>query len=268
MPHYGEIRVIKKLIIRRTKMEKQKPWHEDDSFWDTCGPLMFTPQRVANTPVEAEKVVDLLEIAPPDHILDLGCGIGRFSLELARRGFQVTGVDRTRSYLDQTREQAEKEGLNIEYIRDDMRTFSRPDSFNSVISMFTSFGYFEDPEDDRQVVVNVFDSLKTGGTFIIDAQGKETLARKFRERDWNEADGVIWLQERKVSQNWSWMWNRWIMLKDKERTEFEISHRLYAGTEMATLLTGCGFKQVDIYGNFDGDPYDHKARRLVVVGHK
>ncbi|MFC2014869.1 class I SAM-dependent methyltransferase [Chloroflexota bacterium] len=229
---------------------------------------MFTPERIASATEGAGKITDLLKIAPPEHVLDLGCGIGRFSLELARRGFQVTGVDRTRSYLDRARNQAGEEGLNIEFVQDDMRNFCRTDSFNSAISMFTSFGYFEDPEDDRKVVANVYDSLKTGGTFLIDTHGKETLSRIFLERDWTEKDGVKVLYERKVSQNWSWMWNRWIMLKGNERSEHEISHRLYAGTEMAALLTGCGFSRVDIYGNLDGEPYDHKAQRLIAVGHK
>ncbi len=249
-------------------MQEKIPWHEDDSFWQTWGPLMFTPQRIANATEEVGKIINLLKIATGDYILDLGCGIGRHSLELARRGFQVTGVDRTRSYLDQAKEQAGKEGLDIEFVRDDMRNFSRKETFDSIMSMFTSFGYFEDPEDDRRVVTNVFDSLKSGGTFVIETHGKETLARIFQERDWNEDDGVIRLYERKVSRNWSWMWNRWILLKGNERTEHEISHRLYAATELIALLTDCGFSQADAFGNLDGDPYDHQAQRLIVVGHK
>ncbi len=249
-------------------MQEKIPWHEDDSFWQTWGSHMFTPQRIANATEEINKVVNLLKIAPGDRILDLGCGIGRHSLELARRGFQVTGVDRTRSYLDQAKEQTGKESLDIEFIQDDMRMFSRADSYNSVISMYTSFGYFEDAEDDRKVVSNVFDSLKNEGTFLIETHGKETLARVFRERDWSEEDGVIKIYERKVSQNWGWMWNRWIMLKGNERIENEISHRLYAATELIALLTDCGFSQADAFGNLDGDPYDHQAQRLIVVGHK
>ncbi len=249
-------------------MQDKKPWYEDDSFWETWGPTMFTPQRIANAVDEVDKVINLVKIEPEAHILDLGCGIGRHSLEMARRGFQVTGVDRTRGYLDQAKKQADSEDLDIEFFQEDMRAFSRPDSFDYVISMFTSFGYFEDSEDDRRVVTNIYSSLKNGGAFIIETHGKETLARIFVERDWGEKDGVIQLQERKVSQNWNWMWNRWIMLKGNERIESEFSHRLYAGTELIALLTDCGFRRVDAYGNLNGDPYDNKAQRLIVVGIK
>jgi len=180
----------------------------------------------------------------------------------------VTGVDRTRLYLDRASKQAEAEGLKIEFVQSDMRSFCRPDAFDAVVNLFTSFGYFEDPEDDRQVATNMYQSLKSGGVFLIDMMGKEVLARIFRERDWYEEDSVLILQERKISKNWSWMENRWIMLKDNNRAELRLSHRVYSAVELASLLTECGFTHVDAYGDLDGSAYDHLARRLVIVAHK
>jgi hypothetical protein len=98
--------------------------------------------------------------------------------------------------------------------------------------------------------------------------GKEVLARVFTERNWHEEDGMLVLQEHTVTNNWSWMDNRWILFKDNKRTEFSVTHRLYAATEMVNLLTGCGFNNVDIYGDLSGIPYDHKASRLIAVARK
>ncbi len=249
-------------------MDKKTPWHEDDSFWEIWESHLFDSERIETAREQMDRVISLLDIKPGAKILDLCCGVGRHSLELARRGFQVTGVDRTRSYLDRAIARAEEEKQSVEFIREDMREFLRPESFDAAISMFTSFGYFEDSEDDKKVVFNVFQSLRSGGQFLIDTHGKETLARIFREGDWSEHEGVIVLQQRKVSQNWSWMQNRWIMLRGDERIENEISHRLYAATELMALMTGCGFSKAEAYGGIDGRPYDHKAMRLVVVGRK
>jgi SAM-dependent methyltransferase len=249
-------------------MTESRPWHEDDSFWETWGPIMFAEQHLKRAREEADRVISLLGIKPGAHILDLGCGFGRHSLELARRGFHVTGVDRTRSYLEKASGLASKEGLKVEFVKDDMRTFCQPDSFDAVINMFTSFGYFEDPAEDRQVVVNVYRSLKSGGVFILDTVGKEVLARVFREKDWAEERGVLILQEHKVSNNWGWIENRWIIFKDNRRTEFRITHRLYSAVELASLFTECGFGLFNAYGDLSGSAYDHTARRLVVVGHK
>jgi SAM-dependent methyltransferase len=249
-------------------MQEVKPWHEQDVFWETVAPVLFARRRWSDAPAEVEKVVSLLGIGPGTHILDLCCGVGRHSLELARRGFHVTGVDRTRMYLDRASKQAEAEALKVEFVQDDMRTFCRPEAFDVVINLFTSFSYFEDPEEDRQVLLNVYRSLKPGGVFLLEMLGKEILARIFRERDWHEENGVLILEERKISQNWGWIESRWIMLKDNDRTELRLSHRLYSAMELISLLTGCGFTHVDGYGDLAGSAYDHMAKRLVIVAHK
>jgi len=252
----------------KPKQLEDLPWHEQDTFWDTVAPTLFTQQRWEDAPAEVEQVVSLLGIDPGAHVLDLCCGVGRHSLELARRGFQVTGVDRTRLYLDRASKQAEAEGLKVEFVQSDMRDFCRPDAFDAVVNMFTSFGYFEDPEDDRQVALNVCRSLRSGGVFLIDMMGKEILARIFRERDWYEENGMLILEERKITRNWSWMENHWIMFKDNNRAELRLSQRLYSAVELASLLTECGFVHIDAYGDLEGRAYDHLARRLVIVAHK
>jgi len=252
----------------KPKQLEDLPWHEQDTFWDTVASVLFTERRWSDAPTEVEQVVSLLGIEPGAHVLDLCCGVGRHSLELARRGFQVTGVDRTRLYLDRASQQAEAEGLKVEFVQSDMRTFCRPDAFDAIVNLFTSFGYFEDPEDDRQVALNVCRSLRSGGVFLIDMMGKEVLARIFHERDWYEEDGVLILEERKITRNWSWMENRWIMFKDNNRVELRLSQRLYSAVELASLLTERGFAHVEAYGDLEGRSYDHLARRLVIVAHK
>lgn len=157
----------------KPKQLEDLPWYEEDDFWETMAPTMFTQQRWEDTPTEVEQVITLLGVEPGAHVLDLCCGVGRHSLELARRGFCVTGVDRTQPYLDRASKQAEAEGLEVEFVHSDMRTFCRPDAFHAVVNLFTSFGYFEDPEDDRQVVLNVYRSLKAGGVFLVEMMGKE-----------------------------------------------------------------------------------------------
>jgi SAM-dependent methyltransferase len=244
------------------------PWHERDIFWQTAEPVLFHIKRLADTPKEVDKLIWLLEMRSGDHILDLGCGIGRHSLELSRRGFKVTGVDRTQSFLQKARQQAKSENLNIEWIQSDMRHFKQSATFHAVISMFTSFGYFENPDENFQVVCNVYQSLKPGGRFLIDLVGKEILARHFRKRDWYELDGMIILEERKLNEDWSRIDNRWIVIADKKRTELHLSTCVYSAAELGSFLKKCGFTQIKFYGNLNGRPYDQLAERLIVVSQK
>ncbi len=249
-------------------MEEVKPWYEEDSFWETVAPVLFSERRWSDAPTEVQHVVSLLGISPGARVLDLCCGVGRHSLELARRGFHVTGVDKTAVYLESARRQAKAEGLDVEFVQDDMRAFCSPDAFDAAINLFTSFGYFEDPEDDRRVVMNVYRSLRSDGAFLMDLMGKEVVARVFQERGWREEDGIILLEERKVSNNWGWIENRWVIVKDGEKREVKISLRLYSAVELSALLRECGFDTVDVYGDVKGAPYDHMAKRLVAVAHR
>jgi ubiquinone/menaquinone biosynthesis C-methylase UbiE len=242
-------------------------WHEQDIFWQTV-PL-FDQERLEAAPQEVDAIISTLGIEPPAAVLDLCCGVGRHSLELARKGFRVTGVDRTAAYLKTGRQRAGKEALDVEWIQADMREFVRPKAFGAAINLFTSFGYFEDPAEDRQVVTNVYRSLKAEGAFVMELMGKEVLARIFLPCDWTELpDGTLFLQERRVIRDWTWIKNRWIVVKDGQRREFEVGHRLYDGQSLKKLLQDAGFSAVDLYGDLNGAPYDTSARRLVAVARK
>jgi len=244
------------------------PWYEQDTFWETVEPIMFPQRRWSDAPAEVDKIIALLCLQPWMAVLDLCCGVGRHALEFARRGYQVIGVDRTQAYLDRARRQAGTEGLEIDFVQEDMRSFCEPEAFDVIINLFTSFGYFEDPAQDRQVVMNIHRSLKTNGVLLMDLMGKEVLARIFQERSWHEQEGVLILEERRVSQAWSWIENRWIIIKNGNRTDFVVSNRLYSAAEITLLLVECGFTSIEVYGDYTGSAYDQTAKRLVVVAHK
>lgn len=248
-------------------MAKAKDWHEQDLFWKMIAPYMFPQKRWENTPKEVDNIASLLELKSGDCLLDLCCGPGRHSLEFARRGFRVTGVDRTSLYIRQARKKVKE--LKAEFIVGDMRKFCRPKAFDAVLNMFTAFGYFKSQADDYRVAKNVYKSLKPGGKFMLELMAKEILARIFQERGWHkEKDGTIFLEERKISDNWGWIDTNWILLKGNKMTKFNISHRIYSAVELSNLLKDCGFKKVKVFGNLEGIPYDHKAQRMVAIAYK
>ena len=228
----------------------------EQSPWEQIGPVMFDARRFAEAPTEVELVLALLEVDPPAAILDLGCGPGRHLLELARRGYRVTGVDATASFLETAWRSARSEGLSVELVHEDMRRFVRAESFDAVISMATSFGYFDDPEDDRGVLVNVSRSLRREGVVLMELMGKEVVARTLKSRDWSQEQSAFLLTEQRVRDDWSWVDNRLIFLADGVQHEFVLSHRLYSASELASVLSAAGFSSVQAYGDLTGSPYD------------
>ena len=249
-------------------MNNQDSWHSQDAFWELIEPALFNKQRQARTQEEVEKVEKLLQIEGQARILDLCCGNGRHSLEFSRRGYDVTGLDRTASYIEKARLEAEKLNLNAAFVLGDMREYCVPNNFDIIVNMFGSFGYFENSDDDRKVLENMVTSLRTGGQFLIETMGKEIMARDFQKRDWSEEGDLLMLSGRKVSQNWGRIETRWIVIQGAKRVEHHVSVCSYSAVELSSLLFDCGFPEVQVYGSLDGIEYDQMAQRLVVVGQK
>jgi SAM-dependent methyltransferase len=244
-------------------------WYEDDKLWEIMEPVMFTEARIARTQDEVDAIKFLCRIQPDETILDLCCGVGRHSLEFARRGYKVVGVDRTKVYLEKAKLAAKEENLDIEFVLDDMRTFYRKNTFDVALSMFTSFSYFEDHEEQMLVLRNVYSSLRAGGRFILESAGKEILARIFLRQSWSEWPHGFLLEEREAIENWSKMHNTWIFIeKNGTVNKWNVTHWIYSGTEFKEMLESVGFSDVRIYGGLDGSNYDNEATRLVVIATK
>jgi hypothetical protein len=99
--------------------------------------------------------------------------------------------------------------------------------------------------------------------------GKEIMARKFRERDWGtREDGAIVLEERRVLDGWKRVESRWTWIRGGERRSSTLLVRLYSGAELESLLHEVGFREVSLYGSLAATPYDQNADRLVAVASK
>ena len=243
-------------------------WFENETFWEATYPFMFIEERFATAEAEVAEVQKLTG-APFRRVLDLCCGPGRHSIPLARLGARVTGVDLSPFLLEKARSRAELEKVNLEWVQEDMRNFARPGAFELVISLFTSFGYFQDGEEDLMVLRNVFRSLVPGGSFVIDVMGKEIVARGYAPSSVEKReDGSMLAQSREVYDDWYRIRSHWLLIRDREVTHIHFDTALYSGRELADLLKKAGFETVKLFGSLQGIPYDLKAQRLVAVATK
>jgi SAM-dependent methyltransferase len=243
-------------------------WYEDDRLWLRFLPFLFRKRVLAETSAQVDRLIGLLELSNGTQLLDLCCGIGRLSLEFARRGYLVTGVDRTLPYLELARRAAASEGLKVEFVSAGMDKFARPAAFSAAVCMYNSFGYFEDPADDRRVIANLYESLQPGGKLALDVLGREVLARIYRPCTREKAGTAVLLQRREITRNWTWLVNHSTITDAEGRHEFSFGHRLYSGSELHQLLLAAGFVDVALYGDLAGRPYDQNAQMLLAVGRK
>jgi SAM-dependent methyltransferase len=248
-------------------------WFEDEAFWRELYPYMFPPERFAAAPDQVAQILTLANLPGANvsgrTVLDLCCGPGRHAVEFARQGLQVTGVDRTQFLLDCARERSVEAGVQVEWVMEDMRRFLRPATYDLAASLFTSFGYFEDEEDDLTVLRNVHRSLTPGGVFVIDVTGKERVARHWKDAFTQEfPDGALLLQRPHVLDGWSRIRNQWTLIRNGSTRTFKFEHWIYSGRELKDRLHAAGFEEVRLFGDLQGAPYDLDATRLIAVARK
>ncbi|MEJ5188131.1 class I SAM-dependent methyltransferase [Treponema sp. J25] len=287
--------------MKGEKTPHSESWFEDEQFWQRFAPIIFDEARWQEVPLVVKRIVEFLrrgtpagnppsegnaekgasssriktnipqgeEPAEPLEILDQCCGTGRIAVELALQGARVTGVDITPSYLEAAAESARTVGVPLELVRQDVRLFQRPDRFDGVVNLYTSFGYFDDPEDDMLVVQNAYDSLKKGGRYILETLSKEIEARDFIEGEWFERSGYTVLTRYRILDAWRLLENHWILIDTAgNRYEKRFCQRLYSAAELIHLLSDAGFEDIEVYGSWNLRPYDQDAQTLIVVGKK
>lgn len=243
-------------------------WFEDESFWVKLYPLMFPEKKFSAADEQVEQLVGILDFSGSD-VLDLCCGPGRHSISFAKRGFRVTGVDRTAFLLEKAKGRAREEGVDVEWILEDMRDFNRPGAFDLVINMFTSFGYFDNKDDDLKVLKNAYECLRPGGIFIIDVHGKERLAQIFHPTTSEELDnGSLLIQRHEIFDEWTRMRNEWILIENERATTFRFHLTLYSGQELKDRLLDAGFSRVRLWGDLEGSEYGMNSKRLIAVADK
>ncbi len=243
-------------------------WYENEQFWRDLYPYMFPKERIRNALEEVEKILGMVDMKE-GHVLDMATGPGRHAVRFAKKGFTVTGVDKSPFLLEHARALAKEEEAVVEWVEADMREFCRKDTFDLALNLFSSFGFFDNEEEDFLVLQNLFASLRKGGIIVMDTVGKEILARNFKQTiSHRYEDGALLVNRHEIVDEWRRIRNEWVLVKDGDVREYTFHFRCYSAKELLMLLERAGFRQTEVFGSLDMSPYDEKAKRLVVTARK
>ena len=185
-------------------------WFKDMDFWRNVSP-MFNWDEAS---VDIDLGLSLLQLSQGKSLLDLPCGLGRHSLEFARRGLSVTAVDLTPFYIEEGRRRAKAEGLQIDFIQNDMRFFVRPNAFDAVWNFGFSFGFFKNRGDDTSVILNAYQSLCRGGKLLIEMVNREYVIDLWKYQDQIKhppIEGITLTEEGRISNDESQMLLRYLL---------------------------------------------------------
>src|SRR5258707_5239278 len=199
-----------------------------------------------NTEQEVDLLVRSAGLQRNDRLLDLCCGQGRHSLELARRGFQcVTGLDRSRYLIRLARKRARQRNLQVSFHEGDARRFRLGDGeFHCVCILGNSFGYFDRPEDDLPVLEAVNRALASGGVLVMDLMDCEWIRSHFVPCSWEVLLSHHFLcRERGLAEDGDRLISREVVVHAERGVIADqfYAERLYSKERMEALMQRAGF---------------------------
>lgn len=244
----------------------QRPWFEtifDERYPDLFQPLEEDPDE------EVDGILRFLALPDGSAVEDLGCGRGRHAIRIARKGHKVTGVDISEFMLRMARKQAEAEGVEVEWVREDMRTFCRYGAFDLALSLFTSFGFFSD-EENLKVLRNIGNSLRPGGTLLLDLRnaGKGLSRLEDLDKTIDIPAGRLRLSARFDRQTMRTKVEHTLFRSDGIRISSAFDVRVYSMEELVVMLRKAGMEVKDFYGSLTGDPFTEDSTRMVTLAVK
>ena len=222
---------------------------------------------------EVDFVLGVLKPPMDAWILDLGCGAGRHVRALARRALvNAVGVDLSRELLEVAAKESTGGKAAPLLVRGDMRHVPFSACFDIVLSMFTSFGYFEDGEEDAMVLRGIARALKPTGRFVLDLPNRQYVEANLVPESTSTRNGDIIIESRRLRKNEGRWVEKHIVIKNEERDavrrEFFESVRLYSKEEIEYLLGNAGMEIENFHGGFDGSEFDGSSPRMLVFGRK
>lgn len=258
--------------MAKKKQTSQTPWYSEEAGFFGPGYLKKHGDNLTQEKTLAE--VDFLEktlaLKKGAKVLDCPCGHGRHSIELARRGYNVTGQDLSGFFLEEAKKAAKRAKVSLRWVKGDMRELSFENEFDVALNLFTAFGYLESDDEDQKALNAVVKALKRDGKFVLDVINRDHIVRTYREKDGQQlSDGSVVVTERKFDhatgrniEKQIWIW------KNGKREEFSLLVRMYTVAELAAMFRKAGLTLKEMYGSHFGDPLTFDSKRYILIAEK
>lgn len=218
-----------------------------------------------------EKILDKECKSRPELVLDLGCGTGRMTLELARRGYDMTGIDYSPEMLEIARDAAEKEGHDILWLCQDMREFELYGTVDAAVCCLDCINHLESIEELEACLKLVHNYLIPDGIFIFDVNGRYKFENVYADNTFTmEEDGGVCIWENFYDSD-SKICDFYITLFKEcndgryKRYDETQSERMYTLAELRSSLEKCNMEFLYALGDLDFSPGSDECERVYIV---
>lgn len=201
-------------------------------------------------------------------VLDVPCGHGRHAVELALRGYEVTGVDLSTEMLAHAHAAAAEAGVEVDWRQADMRDLSGKRPWSAAYCCGNSFGYLG-PEGDREFLAAVARRLAAGGSFVLHTgMVAECVLPGLAERSWAPMGEMLFLEENRYDAAASCLETTYTFVLEGRRESRTARHQVYTTRELVDLMAGAGLVATGLFGSVEGDPFELDSPELFVVARR
>jgi len=224
------------------------------------------------TDKEVRGLVSLLKLKNGAEIFDVPCGYGRHSIQLAKMGFKITGLDINSVHLRKARNDTKAQMQKISFLKKDMRKISYHNKFDALINMFYSFGFFASDKENELVLQKFYNCLKPGGKFLMhtDVNIPRILNGKYKEIETRTLSSGKKLKiVDRYDSNTKRIEGSWTIIPKKGRlVKKNYSVRVYQKNEFVKLCLKVGFKKCRAYENWNGSKYSQDSEEIIFIATK
>ena len=228
------------------ELEGDAPWYEHffgEAYLRTVRGT--TPKEVA---LECDFIERALRVPVGARVLDAGCGLGAQTVELAARGYHMVGLDISPTMVSRAYDEAEDRGLQIDFVRGDMRDITFEDPFDALLCWGTTFGYFSEDENER-TIRQFHRALRPNGMLLLEVVNRDFMISSQPNQVWFEVDGAVCMEETDFDYEASRLRvKRRVASHSGQQNDRHYSVRLYALHEIRSLLERNGFRIDEISG--------------------
>lgn len=215
----------------------------------------------SGTVQEVDFLEQLLQLPTGAPILDVGCGVGRHSLELARRGYLPFGIDISSGFIEVAQQIAHVENLKAQFQVADARNLALVDEFEVAICLCEgAFGLAGNEEDHRRILAGIYRALKPGGRFVLNALNALNIARNVTPQSVFDAYTATEMHKETITS------------PQGESKEVEMYTTAFTYRELKLLLEEAGFIVEAGYGchagKFEARPLTVNDYEIMMVAHR
>lgn len=224
----------------------------DANFFDSGSPYLNHPLLTADrTSNDVAAVESILQLKPDDMVLDVGCGFGRHSDALARRGYNVTGIDPSPTMIEEARARWQPNPATLttpSYEVGTVDQLSADVRFDGAVCLFTTLGQVgPDGLDNTPLVEQVKLRLTDSGAAIFEVPNRRPTVANLVESDRFETELGSTDISRAFDATTSRVAERFIVSRNGNEAIYNLCYRIMDSDELQDLLTGAGFKDIALF---------------------